>query len=283
MTHGTLTHQIVLRDKTHLASSKDEFRPAMLHLYIKNRFCFATDSFILAVGRIEEHHADEPSFEGIIPMEIVNQFWKSKSAFKRIDIWESLDIDGKKTILASCDDLVKPLIEEKFPPIIEFLYRQLQTYKTNEEDYHRIRLNTDLLTRLASAQGKIKGEVNLLLSKSSNASLLYCDSGISNDSNFGIVMLCREDNLDLNSDFWIKEIRHLADPEDTIKCNKEVEKENTKAIEKRIKAEDTAVKRLEFLQDWLFSNHEEISETATEEMDKYFYSREVTEELKEVA
>jgi hypothetical protein len=283
MTHGTLTHQIVLRDKTHLASSKDEFRPAMLHLYIKNRFCFATDSFILAVGRIQEDFAKEPSFEGIIPIEIVNQFWKSKSAFKRIDIWESQDTEGKKTILASCDDLVKPLIDEKFPPIIEFLYRQLQTYKTNVEDYHRIRLNTDLLTRLASAQGKIKGEVNLLLSKSTNASLLYCDSGISNDSNFGIVMLCREDNIDLNSDFWIKEIRHIADPEETMKCNKEVEKENTKAIEKRIKAEDTAVKRLEFLQDWLASNHEEISETASQEMDKYFYSREVTEELEEAA
>ena len=275
MNLGTVINQIVLRDKTHLASSKDEFRPAMLHLYIKDRFCFATDSFILSIGRIEEVLQKEPSFEGIIPIEIVNQFWKSKSAFKRIDIYS----EG----FCSCDDLVKPLITESFPPIIEFLYRELTVFKTNEADSLTIRLNPDYLNRLASAQGRTKSEVNIIISKNRNASLLYCDSGISNDSNFGILMLCKQENIGLNADFWIKELRHLAEPEVIIKCNKEVEKENIKALEKRIKAEDTAVKRLEFLQDWLASNHEEISETATEEMDKYFYSREVTEELKEVA
>lgn len=271
MIQGTLTHQIVLRDKTHLACSKDEYRPAMLGLYIKDRFCFATDSFILSVGRIEEAFAEKPSFEGIIPIDIVNQFWKSKSAFKRINIYA----EG----FCSCDDLVKPLIEETFPPVIDLLYRELTLYKTNQDDYFTLRLNTEYLSRLASANGKPKGEINLTLSTNRKASILFCDSSISNDSNFGIFMLCKEDNLDLNTDFWIKEIKLLATPDDVIKWNQSLDKERTEALEKQSQAEDTAVSRLDFLKDYLSDNYPDDFDNIMSAMDEYFYAREVTEDI----
>ena len=271
MIQGTLTHQIVLRDKTHLACSKDDYRPAMLGLYIKDRFCFATDSFILSVGRIEEVFAKEPSFEGIIPIDIVNQFWKSKSAFKRIDIYE----EG----FCVCDDMVKELISETFPPVIDLLYRELTLFKTNKADYFNIRLNTEYLTRLASAQGKPKSEINLTISTKRKASILFCDSSISNDSNFGIFMLCKEDNLDLNTDFWIKEIRHLATLDDVIKWNQSLDKERTEALEKCSHTEDTAVNRLDFLKDYLSDNYPDDFDNIMSEMDRYFYAREVTDEI----
>jgi hypothetical protein len=282
MIHGTLTNQIVLRDKTHLACSKDELRPAMLGLYIKNRFCFATDSFILAVGRIEEQFTKVPSFEGIIPIEIVNQFWKSKSAYKRIDIWESQDEQGKKIILCSCDDLVKPLIDEKFPPIIDLLYRELTHYKMNEADTLSITLNPEYFNRLASAQGQAKNPVNLIINKKRNSSFLYCQSSISNDSNFGFFVLNRDSFIDMNADFWIKELRNLADPEEVIKWNKTLDNENTAYLERKFKEEEMTLKRLEYLEQYLFDNFRDEFDGIIEKMDNHFKSREVIESFKEV-
>jgi hypothetical protein len=271
MTYGTLINQIVLRDKTHLASSKDEFRPAMLHLYIKDRFCFATDSFIMAVGRIQEDFAKEPTFEGIIPIEIVNQFWKSKSAYKRIDIWESKNEYNQKQILASCDDLVKPLIDEIFPPIIEWLYRRLNLYNTFEDETFKVTFNPEYLLKVASAQGQPKGQIDLVFYKKENLAFVRCESSVSNDSNFGILTLCKEGYLDINSDFWIKELSNLADEEQINKWDEEINKEifkiskvrTDKALSRRKKEiSEQEAEENQFILEYIKKYYEEVYDEA---------------------
>ena len=89
------------------------------------------------------------------------------------------------------------------------------------------------MLKVASAQGQPKGQVDLIIYKKENLAFIRCESSVSNDSNFGILTLCREGHLELNSDFWIKEIGNLADEEQIEKWDGEINKEIFKISKER--------------------------------------------------
>ena len=94
--------------------------------------------------------------------------------------------------------------------------------------------------KVASAQGQPKGQVDLIFYKKENLAFIRCESSVSNDSNFGILTLCKEGNLELNSDFWIKEISNLADEAQIEKWDEEVNKEIFKTSKEKT---DEALRR----------------------------------------
>jgi hypothetical protein len=270
MEYGTKLCTINLLDKTHLLCSTDELRPALTGLYINGPYCFASDSFTANTGRVEydEAYQGENNFECILPIEIVNQYWKTKkkATYPRIEIYESRNEHNQKQLLAVCDDLAKWCIDEKFPPLTDTIYYfgLMDLKKSISENKHKeIRLNPSKLAKIAESLGNPKGEVNILLTESKQA-YIYTDSTESGKNNLGLLMLCRNDERDFSLDFWAKEMLYLQSPERQTEMHNFLEKKNSEEAlrehEKKITEAENEENR--YMLEYIKKYYEEVFEEA---------------------